>query len=259
MPRSRTPPSRLGDRLPFDRLGLVGPGEQLGLEGRASAPAGARGGRPRSSRRRPDCPGSAARASTPPGRCRARPPPPSGGRSLSVRLRSPPATLRRSARPSGLHPSLRTGAPVAWTSGAWRLGGSRASRSPFRSALRPRGLLWPRLTSRAAQVASPFQAQARSPQVRTLAVPAPPPDLRPRPLVARASRSVARSPCDEAASYPVPVRRLAGSFPASFSAALASDPLRFPWGPCDQVPQRTCTSESEPMLGAQHHERRGRP
>jgi uncharacterized protein (TIGR02588 family) len=75
---------------------------------------------------------------------------------------------------------------------------------------------------------------------------APPPDLRCRPSVARASGS----PCPLAlvglASYPVPVRRLAASLPTSFSADLAVVTLRFARGPCDRVPRRTSTSKSRP-------------
>src|SRR5690606_1564039 len=40
----------------------------------------------------------------------------------------------------------------------------------------------------------PFRPEARSPQIRTSAVPAQPPDLRRLPLVTGASRSYARSP-----------------------------------------------------------------
>jgi hypothetical protein len=46
----------------------------------------------------------------------------------------------------------------------------------------------------------------------------------------------------DGAWYPVPVRRLAVSLPAAFSTSLAVGALRFARGPCDRVPQRTCTS-----------------
>ena len=55
-------------------------------------------------------------------------------------------------------------------------------------------LLRLRLTSRSGSHRHPFRHKARSPQVRTHSFTARPPDLRRRPLVTRASRSVARSP-----------------------------------------------------------------
>jgi hypothetical protein len=55
-------------------------------------------------------------------------------------------------------------------------------------------LLRPLLTSRSASRRCPFRRKARSPQVRTTPFPAQSPDLRRFPLVARASRSIARSP-----------------------------------------------------------------
>jgi hypothetical protein len=55
-------------------------------------------------------------------------------------------------------------------------------------------LLRPLLTSRSASQRRPFRREARSPQVRVLTFTAPWPGLRPSPLVARASRTLARSP-----------------------------------------------------------------
>jgi hypothetical protein len=55
-------------------------------------------------------------------------------------------------------------------------------------------LLRPLLTSRSAFRRRPFKREARSPQVRLTAFTAQSPDLRRFPLVARASRSIARSP-----------------------------------------------------------------
>ncbi len=89
-------------------------------------------------------------------------------------------------------------------------------------------LLRPLLTSRAAALApSPFQAQARSPQVMTLTFPA-----RRRIYVARPFghlRLAVRSPLVSAgvALYPLPVRRPAGSLHASSRQFLAVLPLRF--------------------------------
>jgi hypothetical protein len=54
------------------------------------------------------------------------------------------------------------------------------------------------------------------------------------------------------ASYPISVRRLADSLPASSGAGLTArdtPALRFAWGRCDQLPQRTFTSELWVMLG----------
>src|SRR5713101_3637299 len=65
-------------------------------------------------------------------------------------------------------------------------------------------LLRPLLTSRSALRRRPFRHEARSPQVRVVTFPAQPPDLRRLPLVARASRSLARSPW----SAPPPIRFL---------------------------------------------------
>ena len=86
-------------------------------------------------------------------------------------------------------------------------------------------------------VASPFQAQARSPQVRPLAFPAPPPDLRPRPLVARASRSVARSPWVR----PPRIRflfvgsRVRSPLPSALPSRTST--LRFAWVPATKSPE----------------------
>ena len=55
-------------------------------------------------------------------------------------------------------------------------------------------LLRPLLTSRSASRRRPFRREARSPQVRPMTFTALPPDLRRCPLVATASRSIARSP-----------------------------------------------------------------
>src|SRR5207245_9118895 len=60
-------------------------------------------------------------------------------------------------------------------------------------------LVWPLLTPRSVlgqplKGRHPFRREARPPRIRALAFPAPPPDLRRRPLVTRASRSHARSP-----------------------------------------------------------------
>lgn len=108
-------------------------------------------------------------------------------------------------------------------------------------------LLWPLLTSRSALVeskasglgvcppvrlhsstlASPFQAQARSPQVRDTAFAARSPDIRHTPLVVRASRRFARSPWDA----PPRIRSLYVDpqllLSTSFSLSLAAHTLWF--------------------------------
>lgn len=111
-------------------------------------------------------------------------------------------------------------------------------------------LLRPRLTSRSASRRRPFRREARPPQVRAPAFPAQPPDLRRPPLVARASRLLARSPWEASPRIRFlfvgwRLRSPLPSAPASRQRAL-----RFARGPCDQVPRRTCTSWSVPMLGA---------
>src|SRR5690606_17357438 len=144
--------------------------------------------------------------------CRARRSSPSDRRLLSARLPAPRVRLRRSALLSGLHPYPPAAAPFAWSSGALP---SRVQRRfallsvrPFtdgagsKRMCAPHLLLRPLLTSRSAAgiptLRRPFRHEARSPQVRTMAFPAQPPDLRRSALVARASRSSARSPCSAA-------------------------------------------------------------
>src|SRR5438093_3321320 len=60
-------------------------------------------------------------------------------------------------------------------------------------------LVWPLLTPRSVlgqplKERHPVRREARPPRISALAFPPPPPDLRRRPLVTRASRSLARSP-----------------------------------------------------------------
>ena len=129
--------------------------------------------------------------------------------------------------------------------GPFEARGQRALPSvrPFAPSPR-RALLRPLLTSRSALQRRPFRREARSPQVRAVAFPAPSPDLRRAPLVATASRSFARSPWD----VPPLIRFLFVN--ARLRSPLLSAPpsrtvaLRFARGPCDLVPQRTCTSWS---------------
>ena len=168
---------------------------------------------PRSSRRCRDCPCSASLASTPLSRYYARPPSPSDGRFLSAPLFAPPSGLRRFALRSGFTPILewslrlrgllalfpseahgRFALPLVWP----------FALSVAASMGRSPSLLPPLLTSRSALRRRPFRREARSPQVRGVAFPAQPPDLPRLPLVARASRLLARSPW----SAPPPIRFL---------------------------------------------------
>src|SRR5688500_4974741 len=170
----------------------------------------------------------------PGGSSRARRSAPSDRRLLCARLPAPPVWLHRSALLPGLHPGPPAEAPFAWFSRALPSQGQTSFRSPLRSALHdpPLGvpLLRPLLTSRSAACIAtlrhPFRCKARSPQVRTMAFPVQPPDLRRFALVVRASRSRARSPC----SATPPIRFLfVGSrvrYPASFSAPLTVGALR---------------------------------
>ena len=93
----------------------------------------------------------------------------------------------------------------------------------------------------------PFRRKARSPRVRTSAFAARPPDLRCCALVTRASRLLARSPC-QPASYPVSLRRPAASLPASFTPPSRST-LCVRFARCDNS-REDFTSKSMPMPGA---------
>ena len=187
----------------------------------------------------------------PSGSSRARPQAPSTarGRLPSVLFLSPPVRLRRSAVHSGFHPYPPAGAPFEWSSGAWPSHGSRSLRSPLRLALHLPGsrsagsastasadFSLHRQAVQAQRLRRPFRHKARSPRIRTAAFVAQPPDLRRFPLVARASRSLARSPWSTAPR----IRFLfVGSrlrYPASFSAVLTARRLAVHFGPCDQVP-----------------------
>src|SRR5439155_19240945 len=125
---------------------------------------------------------------------------------------------------------------------------------PFTPSPR-RALLRPLLTSRSALRRRPFGRDARPPQVRAMAFAAPSPDLRRLPLVARASRSIVRSPWES----PPRVRFLFVDprlrYPLLSAPASRTVALRFARGPCDRVPQRTCTSWSRSCWA--HNEKGG--
>jgi len=107
-----------------------------------------------------------------------------------------------------------------------------------------RALLRPLLTSRSALRRRPFRREARPPQVRVVAFAAPSPDLHRLPLVAGASRSLARSP--RKALPDIRFLFVDSRFRSPLLSAPASRLVawRFARGPCDRVPQRTCTSWS---------------
>ena len=118
-----------------------------------------------------------------------------GGRSPSVRLRSPPARFAAPLGPRGFTPASERELqllPGHLAPGVFEAHGRLALPS-VRPFARSR-LLWPRLTSRSAPRRRPFRRKARSPQVRPSAFPARPPDLRRLALGRGASRSLARSP-----------------------------------------------------------------
>lgn len=189
-----------------------------------------------------------------------RPPVPSGGRFLSLRVRSSPSGLRRFAGPGGLHPLPPTGAPVAWSSGAWPFRDSRLVGSPFRSALRGvPPLRRPLLTARSAasSATSPFRASGelspgKSPDLPCIAAGSTPPDPWLRELrgywPARPGRlRLVSGSCSSAHRF---VPRFLRPRPHGRRLAV-------PLGSCNLVPGRTCTSSSVPMLGAPNKKRPG--
>lgn len=187
------------------------------------------------------------------------------------------------------------GAPLARSSGAWPFRESRLVCSPFCSALHsslpfrlPVGgspslparsvLLWPLLTSRSASPPGgrrPFRLEARSPQVRFRGFPCTAVGSTPHASSVLWSHEL-RGPLparpDRGASYPpraavvledaLPVRRLACSLPASFSAGLTAGPayrlvaLRFVWVAATCFPRDSHPSSTS-MLGTQSKRRLG--
>ena len=150
------------------------------------------------------------------------------GVCLGVRWCESPLTLRRCAGHSGLHPSIRARAPVPRTSAAWRLRDARSTHLPSVWPFVFSTLLRPLLTSRADSASSPFQAQGEISPDKS-------PDLRcttagstPSPLGHWSFAVIGPLALDDTASYPVSVRRLAGSFPTSFPRSVALAQLWFP-------------------------------
>ena len=164
---------------------------------------------------------------------RRRPPAPSGDTALhaypSARFPVPPLRLPRARRPSRLHRCLRSRARCDPASVAWPLREPRSSRSSLRSVLRR---VAPTTTTSAdfslpTNSASPFQAQSEISPGKNANLPC-----------AIAGSTSLRLGHDgfavmcplallEDASYPVPVRRPAGSLHASFTPSSQSDALHF--------------------------------
>jgi hypothetical protein len=165
-------------------------------------------------------------------------PSPSGRSLLSARCRSPPSTLPRSEGPSGLHPCFPTGAPVAWTSEAWRLRDSRLFCSPLRSVLRCcRQLLRPLLTSRsAAQATSPFQARGEISPGKSALLPHTTAGFTPLPVGHESFAVSCPLALVGGALYPVSVRRPMGYLPRFLQTVGHPSALALPFGPCGQVP-----------------------
>ena len=136
---------------------------------------------------------------------------------------------------SGLHPFSSLQKPVTWIFG--RMAGSRSPRPSVLPSFRPSAKLVPPTTPSAdfcAAVRSPCdnlspvaETQHRSPEVRSTAFAARPPNLPPRPLMAvdfAISCSLVRPGRPR---YPVFVHRAAALLHASFRPRLATTPLRF--------------------------------
>ena len=96
------------------------------------------------------------------------------------------------------------------------------------------GLLWPLLTSRSAGgqnsavPTSPFQASGETSPGKNDDLPRTIAGSTPLPLGRRSFAVSGPLAPVRSASYPIPVRRLTGSFHASFSARLTTNALRFP-------------------------------
>ena len=106
-------------------------------------------------------------------------------------------------------------------------------------------LLHPLLTSRSA-FASPFQAQGEISPGKVRGLPRATAGFTSPPLGRESFAGDCPLALVSAASYPVSVRRLAVSLPASFSAPSREFALRFAFGRYDQLPKRTFTSKSRP-------------
>ena len=126
------------------------------------------------------------------------------------------------------------------------------------------GLLWPLLTSRSAgrpnsaMPASPFQASGETSPGKNDDLPRTIAGSTPLPLGRRSFAVSGPLAPVRSASYPVPVRRLTGSFHASFSVRLTTNALRFPSVPATQVPGGLSPPSHRPCR-AHHTSKRGDP
>ena len=128
------------------------------------------------------------------------------------------------------------------------------------------GLLWPLLTSRSAgrpnsaMPASPFQASGETSPGKNDDLPRTIAGSTPLPLGRRSFAVSGPLAPVRSASYPVPVRRLTGSFHASFSVRLTTNALRFPSVPATRFREDfhlqviahagpTTTQTGEPISG----------
>ena len=152
----------------------------------------------------------------------------------------------RSRKTPGVSAKPKTppaGAPVAWTPGAFSRSTVVTLSSPFgpssdkagsKRIMHFVGLLWPLLTSRSggrpnsAMPASPFQASGETSPGKNDDLPRTIAGSTPLPLGRRSFAVSGPLAPVRSASYPVPVRRLTGSFHASFSVRLTTNTLRFP-------------------------------
>ena len=127
------------------------------------------------------------------------------------------------------------------------------------------GLLWPLLTSRSAgrpnsaMPASPFQASGETSPGKNDDLPRTIAGSTPLPLGRRSFAVSGPLAPVRSASYPVPVRRLTGSFHASFSVRLTRQRLALPLGSLlDQVPGGSFSPPSHRPCRA-HHKKAGSP
>ena len=138
------------------------------------------------------------------------------------------------AAPSGLHPFPPLPRPVTWISAAWP---ARDRRSTCHSTVRAFGGSAPPTMPSAdfcAAVRPPCgdlslesETQRRSPEVRSTAFPARPPDLPPRSLMVVDFAITCSLVQPGRPRYPVLVHRAAVLLHASFRPRLATMPLRF--------------------------------
>ena len=123
------------------------------------------------------------------------------------------------------------------------------------------GLLWPLLTSRSAgrpnsaMPASPFQASGETSPGKNDDLPRTIAGSTPLPLGRRSFAVSGPLAPVRSASYPVPVRRLTGSFHASFSVRLTTNALRFPSVPATRFREDFSPPSHRPCRA--HHRNAG--